>query len=78
MKSFPYVVCIIIGLWVGYMLGLNKPAESVAPASTPVVADSVEAATVGSELEMLRAKNLELSQRIEALEKELSALMAAQ
>ena len=29
MKSFPFIVCLVIGLWVGFFLGKNNPAEVV-------------------------------------------------
>ncbi len=74
MKSFPFVVCLIVGLWVGYMFGINKPADSLTPENLPTAAQAESAA---SELASLRAKNLELSQRIEALEKELAVLTTA-
>ena len=74
MKSFPFVVCLIVGLWVGYMFGINKPADDLTPENPPVAAQAESAV---SELESLRAKNLELSQRIEALEKELAVLTTA-
>lgn len=27
MKSFPFIACLVIGLWVGFFFGKNKPAE---------------------------------------------------
>lgn len=77
MKSFPFVICLIVGLWVGYMFGINKPADSLTAENPPATAETAQAESAMSELESLRLKNLELSQRIEALEKELAALAAA-
>lgn len=76
MKSFPFVVCIILGLWVGYMFGINKPTDSLTSGNPPATVETAQAESTLSELESLRANNLELRKRIEALEKELLELKA--
>ena len=67
MKSFPFIVCMVIGLWVGYYLGIQKTTE------TPKVADMP--APKESDRELMKSfqdENKTLRDRVTELETQLA------
>ena len=66
MKSFPFVVCLVIGVWVGYFLGIKKPPEPV-----PSEVASPKASTMEL-LESFQEENNTLRDRVAELEAELA------
>ena len=71
MKSFPYIVCLVIGLWAGFFLGKNKPVEVVVEERK----QSEPARSVGDNPSR---EIVSLNERIIFLEKELADFQSEQ
>lgn len=71
MKSFPFIVCLVIGVWVGYYMGIQKPeTEPVAEASTESKPKDVEL------MESFQEENKALLEKVAELEAELAIYTA--
>lgn len=71
MKSFPFIVCLVIGLWAGFFLGKNYPAEVVVEERK----QSEPARSVGDNASLEIAS---LKERIVHLEEELAVFQSEQ
>ncbi|QXD23525.1 hypothetical protein F7C95_16595 [Opitutia bacterium ISCC 51] len=68
MKSFPFIVCLVIGVWVGYYMGIKKPVK---PASSEV--SSPKASTMEL-MESFQEENKVLLERLAELEAQVAEL----
>ncbi|MDG2167876.1 MAG: hypothetical protein P8L44_08110 [Opitutales bacterium] len=68
MKSFPFIVCLVIGVWVGYYLGIKKPAEPVQPEVPSPKASTMEL------MESFQEENKVLLERVAELEAQVAEL----
>ena len=71
MKSFPFIVCLVIGLWVGFFFGKNKPVEVVVEERK----QSEPARSIGDNASREIAS---LNERIIHLEEELAVFQSEQ
>ena len=71
MKSFPFIVCLVIGLWVGFFFGKNKPVEVVVEERK----QSEHARSIGDNASREIAS---LKERIIHLEEELAVFQSEQ
>ena len=72
MKSFPFIVCIVVGVWVGYYLGVNRSNETLSEHQVAQSA-SVTAAPDDS-LKSIEDENAILKQQLVDLEDQLVAI----
>ena len=71
MKSFPFIVCLVIGLWVGFFFGKNKPVEVV-------VEERKQAEPIRSVEDTASREIASLNERIIHLEEELAVFQSEQ
>ena len=71
MKSFPFIVCLVIGLWVGFFFGKNKPVEVV-------VEEKKQPETARSIGDNASREIASLNERIVHLEEELAVFQSEQ
>ena len=81
MKSFPFIVCMVIGLWVGYYLGIQKTAETPELSSetpTPKESERELMKSFQDENKTLRDRVTELETRLADYQKQDAAALAKQ
>lgn len=71
MKSFPFITCLVIGLWVGFFFGKNKPAEMA-------VEERKQSETARLVEDDASRENASLKEKIIHLEEELAVFKSEQ
>ncbi len=72
MKSFPFIVCLVIGVWVGYYIAIKKTAEPISPEVSSPKASTMELMkSFEEENKMLRGRVVELEAQVAELQKRL-------
>ena len=71
MKSFPFIACLVIGLWVGFFFGKNKPVEVA-------VEERKQSEPTRSVEDNASGEIASLNERIIFLEKELAVFQSEQ
>ena len=75
MKSFPFIVCLVIGVWVGYYIAIKKTAEpNSSEVSSPKASTMELMKSFEEENKMLRERVAELEAQVAELQKRLSEI----
>ena len=77
MKSFPFIVCMVIGLWVGYYLGVQKTSETPEVIDAPKDSERALMESFQQENQTLRDRVTELEAQLAELQKQLSEIPGA-
>ena len=70
MKSFPFIVCLVVGVWVGYFLGVKKSSEEPIEPLNQVDDVALEVKAPTADVSLLKNKIVELERELTAFRSE--------